>query len=289
MYHFVVLFLGVFPASLIALLSFKDHFDGPGLRKDFFLWMMIIFWIVLILFSLVKTKIIHYSSLCYLPLTYFAALTFRKYENNEIRIPLWLKSLIGFVGIIFGVAVILISRIGELKDSFIERLALKDPFAAANLSADVAWSGYEFLIGLVFICALFFSLYLIHYHRKWGLRSLFISSSLFIYFSILIIVPRIEGYTQRAAIEFYRKISSENAYIATLGFKSYAHLFYGKVQPEEGLVSKHSKWVLKEGNDKDAYFVFKVNRKERYMKEYPEFEILYEKNGFVFAKRNKSL
>ncbi len=287
MYHFIILFFGVFPASLLALLSFKDHFDGPGIRKDFFLWMMIIFWVVLILFSIVNTKIIHYSSLCYFPLTYFAALTIRKYENSEIRIPLWLKYLIGLIGITYGVSLILLTRIDKFKDSFIERLALNDPFGAGNLSADVEWSGYEFLIGLLFIFALIFSLYLINRSRKWGLRILFFSTSMFIYFSILFIVPRVEQYTQRAAIDFYRKISSEDAYIATLGFKSYAHLFYGNVQPEKGLVSKNSKWLLEGDIDKNAYFVFKIHKKERYIKEYPELEILYDKNGFVFAKRSK--
>ena len=35
--------------------------------------MMVSFWVVLILFSIVRTKIIHYSSFCYFPLTYLAA------------------------------------------------------------------------------------------------------------------------------------------------------------------------------------------------------------------------
>jgi hypothetical protein len=43
-------------------------------RNDHRRWMVILFWVVLILFSIVKTKIVHYSSLCYFPLTYLAAL-----------------------------------------------------------------------------------------------------------------------------------------------------------------------------------------------------------------------
>ncbi len=35
--------------------------------------MLILFWVVLILFTIVKTKIVHYSSLCYFPLTFIGA------------------------------------------------------------------------------------------------------------------------------------------------------------------------------------------------------------------------
>jgi hypothetical protein len=44
-------------------------------RSDFGTWMQLLFWVVLILFSIVKTKILHYSSLAYFPLTYLGALT----------------------------------------------------------------------------------------------------------------------------------------------------------------------------------------------------------------------
>jgi 4-amino-4-deoxy-L-arabinose transferase-like glycosyltransferase len=125
MYHFVILLIGVFPASLIALLSFRDHFDGPGLRKDFFLWMMILFWTVIILFSIVNTKIIHYSSLCYFPLTFLAALTIRKYENSEIRIPYWLKFLIGVFATLYGLVVAFIPMLDRFKYRFIEKPAAK--------------------------------------------------------------------------------------------------------------------------------------------------------------------
>jgi len=43
---------------------------------------------------------------------------------------------------------------------------------------------------------------------------------------------------------------------------------------------------LLEGDiDKPAYFVFKIHKKSEYMEKYPQLELLYEKNGFVFTKR----
>ena len=277
LYHFFVLLVGVFPASFFALLSFKDHFDGPGLRKEFFLFMMILFWVVLILFSIVNTKIVHYSSLCYFPITYFAALTFRKYENAEIRVPLWLKYFTGFAGSFFGLLVALLPFIGIYKSKISEMISQSDPFAAANLEASVHWPWILLFIGIGFVIAVIISLYLLNRSRKWGLRLLFISSSLFVFLVMTLVTPRIEGYTQRAAIEFFKSISSEKAYITTLGYKSYAHLFYGNVNPPEGLTAAGSDFLLKGEIDRDAYFVFKINRKERYLKEYPFLELLYEK------------
>ncbi len=287
LYHFFVLLVGVFPASFMALLSFKDHFDGPGLRKEFFLFMMILFWVVLILFSIVNTKIVHYSSLCYFPITYFTALTFRKYENSEIRIPLLLKYFTGIAGVFFGLLVAILPFIDLYIDKIIEIIGRNDPFAAANLQADVSWPWFISLVGIGFIIAVITSLRLINRNRNWGMRILFISCSVFIYLTITLVTPRIEGYTQRAAVEFFKSVSSEKAYITTLGYKSYAHLYYGKVDPECGLTAADSHFLLEGDIDLDAYFVFKINRKENYLKEYPLLEILYEKNGFVFARRRK--
>ena len=70
-YHFVVVFLGCFPMSVLALGSFnKTTTSGNPLAK----WMMVLFWVVMILFTIVTTKIVHYSSMAYLPLSYLAAL-----------------------------------------------------------------------------------------------------------------------------------------------------------------------------------------------------------------------
>jgi len=44
--------------------------------------MLVLFWVVLILFSMVQSKIVHYSSLCYFPLTYLAALYLKNVFQN---------------------------------------------------------------------------------------------------------------------------------------------------------------------------------------------------------------
>ena len=71
----------------------------------------------------------------------------------------------------------------------------------------------------------------------------------------------------------------------TLGFKSYAHLFYSrKMPPEDGTVPGREE-LLTGKIDKPAYFVMKVNRAGKYLDKYPQLEKINEKNGFVFAIR----
>ena len=62
-------------------------------QREFRRWMLILFWVVLILFSVVQSKIVHYSSLCYFPLTYLAALTLMQLEERKIQFSIWLTAL----------------------------------------------------------------------------------------------------------------------------------------------------------------------------------------------------
>jgi hypothetical protein len=65
-------------------------------------------------------------------------------------------------------------------------------------------------------------------------------------------------------------------------------LYYGSIRPGGNEKSSDLNWLLSGEIDKPAYFVMKINRKHRYLKEFPEMELLYEKNGFVFTKRSEN-
>lgn len=70
-YHVVAILLDCYPASFL-LFIFKKNFLLEVLNKDSFArWMLVVGLFVLILFSLVQTKIVHYSSISYYPLTFF--------------------------------------------------------------------------------------------------------------------------------------------------------------------------------------------------------------------------
>jgi 4-amino-4-deoxy-L-arabinose transferase-like glycosyltransferase len=285
-YHFVVLFIGVFPASIYAFLNFNRFRQDE--RKQFFEfknWMLILFWTVLILFTIVKTKIIHYSSLGYFPLTFIAAFLIYKQLEQKETLPKWIKILVLFVGFLWSLIVVVIQIIAANKEEIIKMKSIKDEFALGNLQANVHWSGFEFLIGLLFFVALVFVFVSKRFTtQNQIIGSLFITL-IFIYSTIVVIVPRVEGYTQNAAITFYKSRQGEACYVKTVGFKSYADLFYAAKTPTENLNANNEDWLIFGEIDKPVYFVMKNTRSEEFERNFPHIKRLFEKNGFVFYMR----
>ncbi|HYW96098.1 MAG TPA: glycosyltransferase family 39 protein [Bacteroidales bacterium] len=286
LYHFVVLFAGVFPASILAL---PVIFKKPGRYDEqnlFGLWMKMLFWTVLILFTIVQTKIVHYSSLCYFPLTFIATVFVHKLYRGDVKWPRWNKTIVLITAAVYAVAIMALPLIGMFSRKIIVSGLIKDPFAEANLMANVHWSGLEVLIGPVFLLLILFILYFLK-NRQLAVTGIFAVTILFTYFNVVFITPKIEGYSQRAAIEFYKSLSDKKVYVATLGYKSYAQLFYADIKPYNKPEASETTWLLNGDIDRPAYFVYKIQRKERYREEYPQLEILFEKNGFVFTKRKE--
>jgi 4-amino-4-deoxy-L-arabinose transferase-like glycosyltransferase len=285
LYHFVVLLIGVFPASIFAIPALRKTTMETYRPLSFALWMKILFWVVLILFTIVKTKIVHYSSLCYFPLTFLATQVIYQIQRDKMPFYGILRALIIFIASVYTLLTLLIPLIGKFADP--EKLSglIDDPFVIANLQANVYWSGLEALTGILFLTGLILTISLV---KKQIIRiaGIFLITLLFTYSTILVFTPKIEAYSQRAAIEFYKTLDDRDVYVTTLGFKSYAHLYYSKVQPYSDDRAVEQEWLLEGDTDKPVYIVFKIQRKERYLTEYPQLELLYEKNGFVFTKVN---
>ena len=287
LYHFIILIAGVFPASVFALQGFAKHPADNPYQRSFKKWMIVLFWVVLVLFTIVKTKIIHYSSLCYFPLTYLAAFTVYKAIKGEIKYSRWVNFLLAPLGMLYSLVVIALPFIEKYKEHLLSVLTVNDEFALGNIRADVFWSGFESLAGVVLMAGLILFLFnsSVKNFRK-GILYLFISSVLFVYLSILIITPRIEKYSQNAAIEFFKNLRNKDVYVGTIGYKSYAHLFYTEKEMPVNRKSYDMEWLLSGDIDKKAYFSMKTDKKDKLLQEYPELKVLYEKNGFVFCVRN---
>ncbi|MEZ5070404.1 MAG: glycosyltransferase family 39 protein [Bacteroidales bacterium] len=289
-YHFVVVLLGVFPASILAMRSFTKKSETTELQKLFRQWMYMLLWVVLILFSIVKTKILHYSSLTYFPLTFLAAWVWEKWLDRKIEIGRWQVALILLIGIVYGGLSAGLSLAATHVDWLQARnFAFLDPFARAALEARVHWSGTEWFIGVVFFLGVAFSAIQILRRNPSGMLVLHLISLLFVTSSIYLFTDRIEGYSQRAAIKFYEGLQGQDVYVNTLGFKSYAQLYYFDKPPTEDGEDDSVQTLLDQPVRKDAYFVMKVNKKERYLEEYPELEVLYEQNGYVFTVKRAGL
>ncbi len=289
LYHFVVVFFGVFPASVLAFSAFrkKSTLFLKEKHLPFQHLMAILLSVVLVLFTIVKTKILHYSSLTYFPLTFFAALAVYKLHLSGQSFNRFSRITISILGVMYGfVVMVLPFIIITLKEWIVGNNLIKDPFAIGNLQAQVTWYGWEGIGGLMLIVGVV----LFNRYRKDVLKAtttIFAGTILFISITLVLIIPRVEGYSQRAALEFYKIKAGQDVYVNTLGFKSYAQLFYFEKPVPDNPESYNSEWLLKGNIDKDAYFVSKIQRKQQFLDEFPLLTVVEEKNGFVFFKRFK--
>ncbi|MGB3527213.1 MAG: glycosyltransferase family 39 protein [Flavobacteriales bacterium] len=326
-YHFVVLLIGCFPASIFALqemlkrarppLSVLDcartdkgaqaagqqpdngqpdngqlttdnrqlttpalsAVEGDNYRK----WMLILFWVVLILFSLVQTKIVHYSSLAYFPLTFLAALQLEHLWNGG-RATLWSRLLMGAIGTLFALVTLLLPYLG-MHPELLAPLLKNDAFAQGNLMAEVHWTGWEALVGVWMVVILYLG------HRffsraeyRSGIISLFGGTALFVTITLYYFINNIEGYSQRAAVEFFQQRQGENCYVITKNYKSYAQWFYSRTPLITDTLAHSEEWLLYGEVDRPVYVVCKVTSAEE-VATIPTLKEIGRKNGFVFWKR----
>jgi 4-amino-4-deoxy-L-arabinose transferase-like glycosyltransferase len=294
-YHFVVLLLGCFPVSVFAIANLwgdktcqdemleSDTLDSCK-RSDFGTWMQIMFWVVLILFSIVQTKIVHYSSLAYFPLTYLGAVTIWRAIHWQV-FPRISTFLLPTLGIILGGAVAAIPWLGQHLD-LLRPLLSRDPFALANLDAQVSWSYLQGIPGLILLAGSIAGLYYWRKKQAFAAAQIVLSSgTMFMALTLIAIVPNIEGYSQRAAIEFYEGKCGEDCFIRPIGFKSYAHLYYACKRPLIGDIKQDDYENLAFGNPgKKVYFVAKITNLGD-LPNLPGCHELYRKNGFAFFER----
>jgi hypothetical protein len=118
------------------------------------------------------------------------------------------------------------------------------------------------------------------------LFTIFIACAFAMQTLLTLFTPRIEQYSQHAAIEFFKTLQGKDVYVKTLGYKSYAQYFYAQVKPDNRKESKDENWLLTGPVDKPTYFVSKITFRDELMRNHGErLKILYERNGFVFYER----
>ncbi len=280
-YHALVLLAGAFPASIFAMKQlFKKPINDVLTVNTWTLLVLIQFWVVLILFSIVKTKIVHYSSLCYLPLTFFAAQQLLAYMQQKETMPVWQKLIAFVLALVIAVLFVVLPFVDTFKYKFIP--LIEDDFAKGNLSIKGNWNGMEFFPGLFFIgITIVFFVKLLKKELLNAAFLLLFFLSFFIPVVLRLIVPKIEQYTQGAAIEFYEQKANEACYIETVGFKSYAHYFYGKVKPYHAVTTAKG-FNYNSVLDKPLYLVCKVGNEKAIDS---NFTNLYQKGGFVFYRK----
>ena len=283
-YHWIVLLIGCFPASIFFIGSLKRHTELTDKQRVWIKWNIILFFAHLILFSIVKTKIVHYSSLCYFPLSFLASIQLYKIYKGETSFQAWQKLLFAIVGILLSILFIAMVFIGRNTQMIIPYI--KDKFAQANLTAQVEWPVYLYLIGFVFLIVIIRYLFIKKSVSPGILLLPFISMIILIQFLLISFVPRIEQYSQASMIEFYQSLKQQDVYVSAIGFKSYGQYFYTNRQADYNTSITDNRILQPEPLDKAAYVVLKVHQ----VKDFPvlnSFTKLGTKNGYAFFRREK--
>jgi 4-amino-4-deoxy-L-arabinose transferase-like glycosyltransferase len=254
-YHFVVVFIGCFPISIIALpVMFGKKVD---VTKEFSRLMKILFWTVMILFSITTTKIVHYSSLTYMPLSFMATCYLDWLIVNRQKMKISLLVLIGLMGFVFSFLLAALPYVANHHELILPYL--KDPFARASLDVNVHWSGFESYIGILYFIIVLLAVFLFTKKQNWkALLFLFYSTAVCLFIYLLAVVPKIEKYSQGPAIEFYKTLQGKDVYVWPIGFKSYAQYFYAKKPASPVYGEKDEKFLLQGNIQKPAYFVVKI-------------------------------
>ena len=284
-YHFILLLVGCFPASIFAIRAFGSLFIERNYQREFRKWMLILFWVVLILFSIVQSKIVHYSSLCYFPLTYFAALTLLQLEERKIQFNNWLRAGLLLVGGVYVAATIGLPLLAHRMD-LVKSVADQDAFTQGNLDAKINWTGWEVLPGVWLLIILFLA-FRWYSQRQAGQASvtLFGGMAVFITLTLWFFIGRIEGISQDAAMRFFERAQGQNVYVKTYGYHSYGPYFYTQKPPVKNLNYYNDEWLLRGRIDKDVLFIRKASEQPTHLDSLSDVKKTGQENGFVFYRR----
>jgi 4-amino-4-deoxy-L-arabinose transferase-like glycosyltransferase len=290
-FHFVVLLFGCFPASFLAIRAFlprskKEETNADVLaqeQKHFVRWMLVLFWVVLILFSIVKTKTVLYSSLAYYPITFLAAYHMHGVLTGKFRWNRWLTVSLAVFGLLVAAVITVFPVIMMHTGWFIPYV--NDFFARECLKNPVRWHWYEMLVGAGYIAALVGAVVAMAKRRfAAGFAILLLSTALCLQAAMILFVPKMETITDAGPIRFYQSLAGRNVYARSL-FKTYADLFYFRKQPGGSPGSYDREWLLTGKIDKPAYFVCRIDKAPgfRAMRELREIK---EEYGYVYFVRD---
>lgn len=233
-YHVIVLLFLCFPSAALAIpYLFQRGEEDFGL-ESWHAMMRTLFWVVLIVFSLVTTKIIHYSSLCWFPLTYFAGYHTYLIHTNRGHNH-WIQKLVLVItalGLL--TAMIALPVVFGLEETPRWSLPYLDAFSKGLINQHKPW-GFTTLIPATSVVLLVFP-----YLAKNFLQSqshpgkLFIGMSVVTLSTYFFLFPAAESLLQSELTATVKtETQQKQPLVETHGFRSYSLYFHGQFKPEQ--------------------------------------------------------
>lgn len=279
-YHLVVLLLGCFPVSIFAIRAFFKMKTQNFIQQDFRIWMINLFWVVLILFSLVQSKIVHYSSMAYFPISFLGAMSIYYLIENKLSFSRVYHYLLGVLGVLIALVTIAVPFIGKHIE-WIKPFFANDKHGLATLEAQANWTGWEILPGIIMLLVIL-TYFILLYRKKLkiAVMVLFLGTAIYVFTTLIFFIGRIEMFSQNSYVEFCKTLKGKPGYVIPSGFKSYVHLFYSDRQPSDKLTQD---WDVLIHNiaDKDVYIFCKKNEEADWTAN-EKFKKLGSRNGYSY-------
>ncbi len=276
-YHVVILLLGVFPASFLALGMIRSHFPDQKTQR-LGIFMFILLMVVVVIFSLVQTKIVHYSSLAYYPLTYLAAVFIHR-KNVRVHRQIF-KTLI-FFGFVISFLFLLFGWALNYPLFWIDKIS--DVFAREALM-DASSPGWKIYIpGALSLVFNVIALFVLNKNVQKKLIFFLAVNTFVIQACIYFFTSPVESFSQRPMIEFCQEFKNSGIPVVT-SFKSYAPYFYGETKPEYAFTFEDKKeWIKRK---KKLYLIVKSPEKNKYLNN-TEYQKVKSKGGYYLFLKNR--
>lgn len=307
-YHLIVLLVGCFPASIFAIAGHKRQSTWLTHLLDWHTWMVLLLWVVILLFSVVQSKIVHYSSMAYFPLTFLAAAYLRGWLAHSRKLPRWGLALLWGIGIALAL-VTMVTPIVAIHPDLLTALPIDD-IAKASLQATVEWPWYTLLPGIGMVLVLVaFTYFHMRAKKKKSLATLIVGMSVWVAAIIAVFFPRAERYSQHGAITLLETLPKD-AYVYTYGYRSYLPLFYypqsmeaihtpsflafttekkATTPPDKPDYLMHSQYlrdfILFGPLDKPGYLLVRSPNADQFASEFPQMKLLNTAESFALFAR----
>lgn len=224
-FQFIILFIGCFPASALAFNSIQKKTYESTIQKIFRLTMISCLIIVLVITSLFKSKIAHYSVLAYFPISFLAAYSIRYIVEEKHRFKPWTILMLVLGSLLWTIGLTIVPLIKANFD-FIKNYIHEDTLYLV-LSTRYPWEILEIVFGIFFFLIFIISAILfIKKRNQIGMMVLIFGCMIVSNMVIVYYLPKIEQLTQGSTVEFIQNNRNEKAIYHYYNGKSFISKFY---------------------------------------------------------------
>lgn len=289
-FYLIAFVLGCFPASLFAIQALwyrtpenqEKEYPERFEQRDFRRWMKMLFWTILIFFTLRSTKTPFDAFVAFFPLSFLSAFSVHQILGQRQVSERWSQVIVIATGALFSLLTLFWALTGH--PAGIAALGM------GNLSGiSVAVPRPIGVTGILPATILIVLGVIAWRHfRKGAIQPAFTTLfAAFAGFSVMVsitLLPATVRNATGAAIEFARSKSAEDCYLLPFHFDAPGLLFYLEKNASAHPSGNKEDWLLFGEADKTVYIIAR-DRDAGQLSGYAHLEELYRKDGYVFFRR----